>query len=57
MRKFFLVGAFIATCTWLMWSADASKELDAAAGVVQNISSSHQIPSSLLSQALPSSPR
>jgi lipid-binding SYLF domain-containing protein len=34
-----------------MWGADAGKELDAAAELVQNISSSRQIPPSLLGQA------
>ena len=36
---------------WLAWGADAAKELDAAAQVVQSMASSNQIPSSLLSQA------
>jgi len=35
----------------LLWAADAAKQLNAAAEVVQNMTSSHQIPSSLLSQA------
>jgi lipid-binding SYLF domain-containing protein len=35
----------------LTWAADAAKQLDAAAQVVQSMTSSHQIPSNLLNQA------
>ena len=35
----------------LVWAADAAKEINAAAEVLQNMTSSHQIPSSLLDQA------
>ena len=35
----------------LVWAADAAKEINAAAEVMQNMTSSHQIPSSLLDQA------
>jgi len=41
------VGAF--TC--MDWAADAAKEMDAAAQVLQNMTSSNQIPTSLISQA------
>jgi SH3 domain-containing YSC84-like protein 1 len=35
----------------LVWAADAAKEMNAAAEVLQNMTSSHEIPSSLLEQA------
>lgn len=51
MRQSFWIGVFVAALSMLSWGADASKELDAAAQVVQNMASSNQIPSSLLQQA------
>src|SRR6478672_5469945 len=50
MRKI-SVFAFIVMFAWVAWAADAAKELDAAAQVVQNMASSKQIPSSLLKDA------
>jgi len=35
----------------LVWAADAAKQMNAAADVLQSMTSSHQIPSSLLDQA------
>ena len=35
----------------LTWAADAAKQLDAAAQVIDNMTSTHQIPSNLLNQA------
>jgi hypothetical protein len=49
MKKLLSLVVFIPMCCWLAWAADAAKELDAAA--VQNLTSSNQIPSSLLNQA------
>ena len=49
-RLFSLVAVMTMSCS-LLWAADAAKQLNAAAEVVQNMTSSHQIPSSLLSQA------
>jgi SH3 domain-containing YSC84-like protein 1 len=51
MRRITSFAAFVGLFTWTAWAADAAKQLDAAAQVVQNMTSSHQIPSSLLSQA------
>jgi SH3 domain-containing YSC84-like protein 1 len=43
--------AFVLAFAWVAWAADAAKELDAAAQVVQNMTSSDQIPPSLLKDA------
>jgi SH3 domain-containing YSC84-like protein 1 len=51
MKRTLSFAAFVVMSCWLAWAADAAKELDAAAQVVQNMASSNQIPSSLISQA------
>ena len=51
MRKVVSMAVFVAMLTLVVWAADAAKELDAAAQVVQNMTSSNQIPNSLLTQA------
>lgn len=51
MKKMFLVAAFLAGSAWTLWAVDAGKQLDAAAQVVQNMTSSNQIPASLLDQS------
>jgi lipid-binding SYLF domain-containing protein len=51
MKKLFLLAAVMTVCCSLTWAADAGKQLDAAAQVLQNMTSSHQIPSHLLKQA------
>lgn len=51
MKRLFSLAAVVAMSCSLVWAADAAKELNAAAQVVQNMTSSHQIPSNLLSQA------
>lgn len=51
MRRSALIGAFLVLAAWIVWAADATKQLDAAAEVINKLGSSHQIPSSLLSQA------
>lgn len=51
MRKVILLGVFAALCSSVTWAADAAKEFDASAQVVQQMVSSSKIPSSLLSQA------
>jgi SH3 domain-containing YSC84-like protein 1 len=51
MKKVLFLAAFVAVFTWTSWAADAARELDAAAQVVQNMTSSNQIPASLLNQA------
>jgi lipid-binding SYLF domain-containing protein len=51
MKRLLSLVVFVPMCCWLAWAADAAKELDAAAQVVQNMTSSNQIPSSLLNQA------
>jgi SH3 domain-containing YSC84-like protein 1 len=51
MKKALLMAAYVATVSVLGWAADAAKELDAAAKVVQSMTSANQIPSSLLQQA------
>jgi lipid-binding SYLF domain-containing protein len=51
MKRLVPLALFVAIFCWLAWAADAAKELDAAAQVLQNMTSSNQIPSSVLSQA------
>ena len=49
-RSFILFLCVTAPCL-LVWAADAAKEMNAAAEVLESMTSSHQIPSSLLDQA------
>jgi SH3 domain-containing YSC84-like protein 1 len=51
MKRLVSLAIFAAMFCWLARAADAPKELDSAAHVLQNMVSSNQIPSSLLSQA------
>jgi lipid-binding SYLF domain-containing protein len=51
MKKLFSLAAVITMSCSLTWAADAAKVLNAAAQVVQNMTSTHQIPSNLLKQA------
>src|SRR5215469_18002814 len=51
MRKLLPLTTFVLMSCWLVWAADAAKELDAAAQVLQNMASSNQIPAPLLKQA------
>lgn len=51
MRRLVLFAAVVAMFGCLAWAADEAKQLDAAGQVLQNMVSSHQIPSSLLDQA------
>src|SRR5215470_2210352 len=51
MKKILSLAAIVVMSCWLARAADAAKELDAAAQVVQNMASSNQIPSNLLNQA------
>ena len=51
MKRALPLAVFIAMFCGLAWAADAAKELDAAAQVVQNMASSNQIPSNLLKQS------
>src|SRR6185437_4960276 len=51
MTKSWLLVIFVVAFSWSSWAADAAKELDAAAQVVQNMVSSNQIPAPLLAQA------
>jgi len=51
MRKVVSMTVFVAMFSLVVWGSDAAKELSAAAQVVQNMTSSNQIPSSLLTQA------
>src|SRR5262252_3901223 len=51
MKKLFLLGAVITMSCSLIWAADAAKQLNAAAEVLQNMTASHQIPTSLLKDA------
>jgi hypothetical protein len=50
MKTISLSAVFVAMFCWLAWAADAAKELEAAAKVLQNMTSSNQIPSPLLKQ-------
>jgi SH3 domain-containing YSC84-like protein 1 len=51
MRKILSISACVLVFASAVWAADAAKELDAAAQVLQDMTSSKQIPSSLLNQA------
>ena len=51
MRRAISTMCLVALAAIVLWAADASKVMDAATGVVQNMSGSQQIPSSLLQQA------
>ena len=51
MRNVLSVSAVVVVFASLVWAVDAAKELDAAAQVLQNMTSAQQIPSSLLKQA------
>ena len=51
MKRLLSLAVFVSMFCWLAWAADATKELDAAAQVLQSMASSNQIPASLLNQA------
>jgi SH3 domain-containing YSC84-like protein 1 len=51
MRKAISTAVFLTLFTLAAWGADASKVLDAATQVVQDMTSSHQVPTPLLNQA------
>jgi len=51
MRRAISSMFLVALAAIALWAADASKVLDAATGVVQNMSGNHQIPASLLQEA------
>ena len=51
MRRFLPVTLLVAFAAATLWAADAAKVLDSATGVVQNMTSGTQIPSSVLHQA------
>lgn len=51
MKKVLSLAVLVSMSCMLAWAADAAKELDDAAQVMQNMASSSQIPSSLLNQA------
>lgn len=51
MKRILWFAVFVTMFSRLAWTTDAAKELDAAAQVLQNMSSSNQIPPSMLKQA------
>ena|SRR6266446_6215369 len=51
MRRVMSVVALVVVFAWVAWAVDAGKELDDAAQVLQSMTSSNQIPSSLLKDA------
>lgn len=51
MKRLFSLAVVITMSCSLTWAADAAKQLDAAAQVLDNMTSTHQIPSNLLNQA------
>src|SRR5215467_354310 len=51
MKKLLILFVSVTTSCSLVWAADAAKQISAAADVMQSMTSSHQIPSSLLDQA------
>jgi lipid-binding SYLF domain-containing protein len=51
MKRALMLLVWVTIPCVLVWAADAAKEMNAAAEVLQNMTSSHEIPSSLLDQA------
>lgn len=51
MKKIPKVVVFVALFACLVWAVDVAKELDAAAQVLENMTSTQQIPASLLNEA------
>jgi lipid-binding SYLF domain-containing protein len=51
MRKIWLLTIFVAVFTWIAWAADVNKELTSAADVMRDMTSTKQVPSSLLDQS------
>lgn len=51
MKRALFVAALVAAFALSSWAADVARDLDAAAQVVQNMTSSKQIPPALLNQA------
>jgi lipid-binding SYLF domain-containing protein len=51
MKRVLFLLAAVGVLTSMVWAADAAKEMDAAARVLQNMTSSNQIPATLISQA------
>ena len=51
MKNVLRVTALVAASACALWAVDAGKELDAAAQVMQNMTSSKQIPSSVLEES------
>jgi len=51
LQRSFIVFLCVTIPCLLAWAADAAKQMNAAAEVLQSMTSSHQIPSSLLNQA------
>jgi lipid-binding SYLF domain-containing protein len=51
VRKILLFTAFVAVFTWLAWAADVNKEMTSAANVMRDMTSTKQVPSSLLDKS------
>src|SRR5215471_4958340 len=51
MKRVLCFSIVISIASCLAWAADAAKELDSAAQVIENMTSSNQVPSSVLRQA------
>ena len=51
MKRLLSLAVVVLMFCWLAWAADAAKELDGAAQVLRSMSSSSQIPSTLLKQS------
>ena len=51
MRKILLFTAFVAVFTWVAWAADVNKEMTSAANVMRDMTSTKQVPSSLLDKS------
>jgi lipid-binding SYLF domain-containing protein len=51
VRKILLFTAFVAVFTWVAWAADVNKEMTNAANVMRDMTSTKQVPTSLLDQS------
>lgn len=51
MRRILLFTTFVTVFTWFAWAADVNKEMTNAANVMRDMTSTKQVPSSLLDQS------
>jgi lipid-binding SYLF domain-containing protein len=51
MKKILLFTTFVAVFTWVAWAADVNKEMTSATNVMRDMTSTKQVPSSLLDKS------